>query len=297
MGAAASHRVRDRVSTSGGGPCSRVRRRVCRALVGHVGKPGHPDEPGSCCAVTTSSFRSGRSEMSEHDWPIFVVGTQRSGTTLLCRMLSAHPSLFIQNELDVRKIFDGEANRHRILERLLSLLELEQGRSLSRLLGDSGKTRWGLKDPELTYHFDELEAFLPDTRIVIIVRDARAVVSSYMKNRWGLGTNAYTGAWRWREEVSRQLEFQRRHPDHVLMLQFEQLLRFPRDELDRVCRFLEMPFDENMLQYDKRPVFFQKGRENSKTFERPRLRGAGQLAAGTFGARTRRGRSRLRPAA
>ena len=32
---------------------------------------------------------------------LLVFGTQRSGTTLLCRMLSAHPELFIQNLFSV----------------------------------------------------------------------------------------------------------------------------------------------------------------------------------------------------
>ena len=40
---------------------------------------------------------------------IILLGTQRSGTTLLTRMLSAHSAIFIQNEISVEKIFFGQA--------------------------------------------------------------------------------------------------------------------------------------------------------------------------------------------
>ena len=45
--------------------------------------------------------------------PIFVLGTQRSGTTLLCRMLSAHPDIFIE---DVLQYSHKPSFYHRTLE-------------------------------------------------------------------------------------------------------------------------------------------------------------------------------------
>ena len=47
---------------------------------------------------------------------IFVVGTQRSGTTLLCRMLTAHPNIFIKNEFsDPYRIFSGDRSKQEII--------------------------------------------------------------------------------------------------------------------------------------------------------------------------------------
>lgn len=204
--------------------------------------------------------------------PIFIVGTQRSGTTLLCRMLSAHPDLFIQNELNVRKMFAPGWGRAEIQLAIEHLIEDDHACTLQSLLQQSGKTRWGLKDPELTGHLDELSQFLPESRIVIIVRDGRAVTSSYIENRWGLGTNVYTGALRWRDEVEQQLSFCKRHPTAVYMVKYENLILHTEHELRGLADFLDLEFDAAMLRYSERPATYHKTRENLHTYRQPDVR-------------------------
>lgn len=203
--------------------------------------------------------------------PIFVLGTQRSGTTLLCRMLSAHPDLFIQNELNVRRMFGPDKSKNDIINSIYALILEDQDEALDEILHKTNKKCWGLKDPELTYYMEDLEKFLPESKFVIIVRDGRAVVNSYMENKWGLGTNAYTGALRWDKEVRMQLDFFHRHPDNVHLLRYEDLITDQEQQLRKLCGFLDLSFHEDLLNYDNKPTYYHKTRENISTFAKPRL--------------------------
>ncbi len=209
------------------------------------------------------------SELGTVNSPVFLVGTQRSGSTLLCRMLSAHPDIFIKNEVPVRSVFTPGASREEIEKGISRFVKLATGKSLNDLLISEKKPIWGLKDPELTNYLDDLKQFLPEARFIIIIRDARAVVNSYMENKWGLGTNAYTGALRWKREVETQLRFYESLPGYVLKLRYEDLVLDQRRVLESVCEFLEVPFEESMLDYSKQKGFIKETRENIKSFEAP----------------------------
>lgn len=201
--------------------------------------------------------------------PVFLIGTQRSGTTLLCRMLTAHPDVFIKNELPVRSVFTRGANREEIERGIGHFVERQYGEDISGLLQKEGKKIWGLKDPELTHYLNALKQFLPEARFIIITRDPRAVVNSYMENKWGLGTNAYTGAQRWREEVEGQLAFEADLPGNVLRLRYEDLVLNQQESLKNVCDFLGIAFEQSMINYADQKPFVIKSRENRNTFRAP----------------------------
>lgn len=204
--------------------------------------------------------------------PIFVLGTQRSGTTLLCRMLSAHPDIFIQNELNVRQMFSADYARKDIVGAIKRLIQEDHGKSLELILEQSNKSVWGLKDPELTYHLHDLEKFLPESKFIVIVRDGRAVTNSYMENKWGLGTNVYTGAQRWLNEVELQVAFKKKHRESVYFLRYEDLVMRPAEELRKLLEFLAVSFHEDVLQYSQKSSFYHKTRENQNTYRKPDIK-------------------------
>ena len=216
--------------------------------------------------ITSPQRALGTSDMHS---PIFLIGTQRSGTTLLGRMLSAHSAVFIKNELPVRLVFEPGAGRDRIQANIDRFVRERFGQGINELLAAEGKSVWGLKDPELTRYLDALEQFLPEARFIVITRDPRAVVNSYMENKWGLGTNAYTGALRWKQEVSRQLSFEAALPGYVLRVRYEDLVLDQETHLRRICRFLELPFEAEMMGYYQSKSFVSKNRENKNTFKAP----------------------------
>lgn len=196
---------------------------------------------------------------------IILLGTQRSGTTLLTRMLSAHSAIFIQNEISVEKIFFGQPSTNEINARCNEQIELRHGLSIPQLLENENKKLWGFKDPQLTEHLDELVPFLKTTKFITIVRDPRGVVNSYIDNKWGLGTTAYTGALRWKNEVAAQEQFMKLAPEQCLYIRYEDLVSNQEETLKTVCKHLEIEFEDSLLNYHKKKANFKLNASNINT--------------------------------
>lgn len=201
--------------------------------------------------------------------PIFILGTQRSGTTLLTRALSAHPKIFIKNELSVQRIFTHGCTKSSILESIKTQISESYDLPIHELLQKENKATWGLKDPELTNYIPLLEQFIPESKFIIIIRDGRGVVNSYKHNKWGLGTNAYTGTLRWIREVEEQLAFLKKHPKNVIMIRYEDLVTDMEQSLIKVCEHIEEDFHPAMLDYSKNKQYIKRTRENIHTEKAP----------------------------
>ena len=77
---------------------------------------------------------------------IILLGTQRSGTTLLTRMLSAHSAIFIQNEISVEQVFKDSIPEN-IVERCNEQIKKRHGKSIVELLKNENKTpNFALRD-------------------------------------------------------------------------------------------------------------------------------------------------------
>jgi hypothetical protein len=195
--------------------------------------------------------------------PLFLLGTQRSGTTLLTRMLSSHPLLYIQNELPMDGLFAGPLVKEKLLRRIVTKISDMHGVSLS--IENDKKPIWGWKEPLLTYKLDTLEHCFPDSKYILIIRDGRGVVNSYMDNRWGLGTTAYTGAIRWQKEVALQMAFAEKTGIKCLTIRYEDLVQNLGEVLVQICEFIGVTFSAQMLEFHNKKLDFQVNRENINT--------------------------------
>lgn len=205
----------------------------------------------------------------ERNNPIFILGTQRSGTTLLTRILSAHPEIFIQNELPLDSIFKQTLDSNQIINNIEKHFILRYQENITDYLLARKNKYWGLKDPQLTEHISSLELFLPNSKFIIIVRDPRGVVNSYIDNKWGLGTNAYSGALRWDKEVKVQIDFCEKYPENTLLLRFEDLIDDLANSLKKVCRHLKIEFQSEMLSYYTKKFEFTANKQNQNTTKAP----------------------------
>lgn len=199
--------------------------------------------------------------------PTFLVGTTRSGTTLLSLMLGHHPEIAFVGELEWVWDFAPSTatpalepyyawlatHRHYLHHRLRvdrSLAFEDLARSfLEQMRADADSdARRPHVGCQVHRHYAQAVSIWPRARFIHIVRDGRDVCASWIKFGW-LG-NAYEAGLRWRqalaewEAVKPQID-----PGRRTELRFEDLIQFPERELTRVCEFLGTPFSDAMLRY------------------------------------------------
>jgi hypothetical protein len=212
--------------------------------------------------------------------PFFIVGFQRSGTTLLKLMLNAHPNLAVPNETAfISDFFQKrdeygdlafEANARRMLADIAESRFVRKGKLIDDVEGilkrprgsyadlvdaiftqyaaARGKTRWGEKTPGQEMCIDVLNSLFPSCRIIHIVRDGRDVALSLRRVSWGTSDLPRVAAdWRWRTTVARKVGGVLN--ERYCEVRYEDLVHEPRAHLERICTFLGEQFDERMLDY------------------------------------------------
>ena len=112
-----------------------------------------------------------------------------------------------------------------------------------------GKQRWGDKTPHYVHHIDHLLRLWPGARIVVLVRDGRDVALSLRRMPFG-PNNAWAAAQWWARGVRAGARAQREHPEAVLTVHYEALAQHPQEEVRRLCGFLGLGYDEDMLALD-----------------------------------------------
>lgn len=92
-----------------------------------------------------------------------------------------------------------------------------------------------------------LFALFPDTKMIHLVRDGRAVASSVMKLDWGpscINTAAHWYINRVAHGLAAESSF---GPDRVRQFRYEDLILQPQTTLHEICRFLEIDFEPDII--------------------------------------------------
>jgi hypothetical protein len=217
--------------------------------------------------------------------PIFVIGYQRSGTTLIQALLGAHPNIAAPPETyfhfrvaDQHEYFGDLADDENLSRALAEALDpgfdlfadcgfdfdrlLERARTgprtysalLDTIMSDfaerAGKRRWSEKSPGQPIHaaYD----LFPDAQVVHIVRDPRDVIASSLEAPW-TDKDAAGLARDWRDftlhTIRRGFEA---GPGRFLQIRYEDLTREPEAVLRVVCAYLGEEYDPGMLDHPSR---------------------------------------------
>jgi hypothetical protein len=118
--------------------------------------------------------------------------------------------------------------------------------------GRSGKPRWGDKTPEYVREIDRLHAVFPKAQFIHIIRDARDVCSSLELNQFrGSGSFRHNARY-WADYVSAGIEAGRDLPSNLYTeIAYEDLVLRLEHTLRRVCQFLGVDYESNMLNFYK----------------------------------------------
>lgn len=215
--------------------------------------------------------------------PIFICGVQRSGTTLLAQLLSKHPAVRIlwethcypffwnpwfKKSIDisaVEKLWQTSYKKDPYLDNISSRL-IDKGGGFSdsfdlldKILVEfreirGNPERVGEKTPSHIFYVPDIMKHNPAAQIIIMIRDPRAIFLSEKAKYVKLGKGYLSPekiALRWNLNTELALGYKKRYGRNaVLMVKYEQLILNPKNILLDVCNFLNISFDQKMLNAD-----------------------------------------------
>ena len=210
-----------------------------------------------------------------------IVGSPRSGTTLLRFMLDSHRELAIPPEtgfLSLGTKFRGRGDKLRekffravtnfpsdapgwpdfeiseesfraSLTGIEPFTVAEGYRAFYRLYAARfGKSRWGDKTPLYCMELNVIRKILPEARFIHIIRDGRDAALSLRRMWFSPGWEIETQAAYWRDCVLAARRAGAGRPDYI-EVRYEDLILNTRETLNRICTFIELDYDDAMLSY------------------------------------------------
>jgi len=213
-----------------------------------------------------------------------VVGCPRSGTSLLAVMLDSHPVLAMPPETAfiaqvaslqgpptvVRERFveivttdritvsnwtDFGLDRDTLRERLEAIEPFTVAAGLRAFYAlyaeGEGKPRCGDKTPSYVFLMPQIAALLPEAHFIHVIRDPGDTALSWRKTWFSPGKDFRLLGEGWRKHVEAGRRASELLPGYV-EVRFEDLVRQPKRELERLCEYLALPWDPAMLEYQTR---------------------------------------------
>ncbi len=199
----------------------------------------------------------------------FIVGSGRSGTTLVRTMLDSHPDLAIPGEshfipkmthlkgfLDV--VFTDQFARKwglpepKVRVRFAATPPATYPDAVRLLYACyaevQGKPRYGDKTPPYVRQLPLLADLFPEGRFVHVIRDGRDVALSLMGAGWFPGPLEEAAEY-WRTAVEDGRAAGAALGERYTELRYEALVADPEPELRRVCGFIGLDYSPAMLDY------------------------------------------------
>ena len=209
---------------------------------------------------------------------VFLVGCPRSGTTLLQALLGAHkdiasfpeshvflkghrlrarlaPGLVARRHLDrfAREVQAGPLYKRRMLSLRQQTYHFDLINLLDELTCKRQKRLWIEKTPNHVLSIPEIRKLVPSSRFIHLIRDGRAVVASLYEvtrthsSLWGKPYTIERCIAEWNRAVAAS-SVALDTADDGIVIDYKTLTTDPGLEVRRVCKFLALSYEPEMLK-------------------------------------------------
>ena len=214
--------------------------------------------------------------------PGFIVGVERSGTTLLSAIINRHSQVCVIPEThffrllygyrkglkDFRKDWpasldsimskmdptpDWQPSSEEILQRLNNASRMPEVSEILNAIGTlvaakRNKKLWLEKTPGHIRYLNQIRNFFPNAPIIHIVRDGRDVAESNARMEWQKGSFSNC-LMQWREGIQKAEKFMASDKQFV-NIRFEDLIGDTNKTVKSICEFLGIEFEPEMIVPD-----------------------------------------------
>ena len=206
---------------------------------------------------------------------IFVIGCQRSGTSLVRRILDSHSRIACPAEsrflLTLLSVLEDDGAMRGLqgmgYERpaVAAALRAFAGSFFQRYAAAAGKARWADKTPQYVDLLDPLwEVFGPEARFVMVFRDGMDVAFSLADPNRAYpaidphvrqaGGDVPAGAARFWAAQNQKIDgFRHHHPEACVSVRYEDLTTDPGPVLKQMFGFLGEPWEPAVVDYARFP--------------------------------------------
>lgn len=232
--------------------------------------------------------------------PVFIIGSERSGTTLILAILACHPRLAVPEVtwyyprfrpyLHTYGQLEDEANFKTLAHEMAyglrvpfwrmpdanpatfgdeiaaRAIDIEQSFAgifsamFARYAEHVNKPRWGEKTPGNVFYVEQILEDFPNAQFVYIYRDCRDASAEFIDSQFG-PTNAYSAAVMWRDGQQAVKPYRESlGPDQWFNIRYEDFVRNPIDLLRRMCAFLGEDYDDALMEFHTTPVAQRRGK-------------------------------------
>lgn len=200
-------------------------------------------------------------DRSKADEVIVFYGALRSGSTMMRLMLNAHPEIACPGERDFMLdalhpgadgslVLDGaDLEASRIFRASgLPVPQEQDGVAAFQALLTADRAAFGKRVHVIVLHrgLERLLQVMPEARFIHLLRDPRDVARSSIGMGWA--GNTWYGIEHWLK-TERDWVAQAPAEERVHTLRYEDLLEQPEAELRRLCAFMDLPYNAEMLNY------------------------------------------------
>ena len=223
--------------------------------------------------------------------PFFIIGSGRSGTTLLRRILNSHSELFIPPETyeigpsiqqfrvinnigwnNLVKLvyanFEFNSDFHAFNMGSLKNLYVEvcsyddSQRTLAHILNalylhyrkehKIEAGRWGDKTPLNTLYLQEIKDVFPAAKFIHVIRNPYDSIFSYVNS--GIYKNIKDAAERWKKSIELACDLGEKYACNYFEIQYEKMVDMPAENIMNICKYLEIDYEKSMLDMCKDKV-------------------------------------------
>jgi len=207
---------------------------------------------------------------------IFVIGSPRSGSTLLQRMLGAHSAIYTCPEPHIitplahlgyyHSVDKAPYDHLRGVDAIRDFVDNLPGKEAdyldacraytdvlySRRLDRSGKKLFLDKTPAYALVLDFLSKLYPGASYVVLTRHPAAIFTSY-------ASSFFNGDYKAAHDFNPILEryvpaiarFLQTPPVSLVHVRYENLVSAPQREMEKILAYLTLPFEQSVIEYGK----------------------------------------------